>query len=188
MKTRSRYLTSIAALLLLLLFVFPLWRIALIAPQYPDGLSMYLYINDIRDGNPGDIDNINIMNHYVGMRAIHVEDFTEFSYFPFVVVSLAVLGLVAAFSGWRHAVLVWVVLLSIAGILGVYDFYLWEYDYGHTLSAHAAIKVPGQAYQPPLIGREQILNFIAYSYPQTGGWTIGISILLGFVAWLTGKK
>ena len=188
MNNRSKYLTALAALMLLLLFVLPLWRIALVAPQYPDGLSMYLYINDIKDGNPGDIDNINIMNHYVGMKSIHAEDFKEFVYFPIVVVSLCLLGLIAAFSGWRHAVLIWVVLLSVAGILGIYDFYLWEYDYGHTLAENAAIKIPGQAYQPPLIGREEILNFIAYSYPQSGGWMMGVSILLGGLAWLTGAK
>ena len=188
MNTRSRLLTALAALLLLLLFFLPLWRISLIAPQYPDGLSMYLYINDIKDGEPGDIDNINIMNHYVGMSSIHAEDFLEFTYFPIVVVSMCILGLLAAWSGKRNLVLFWVILLAVAGTLGIYDFYLWEYDYGHTLEESAAIKIPGQAYQPPLIGREQILNFIAYSYPQSGGWMMGVSILLGAFAWLTGKK
>lgn len=188
MNTRSKYIAAAASLILLLLFVFPLWEISLMAPQYPDGLSMFLYINDIKDGNPGDIDNINIMNHYVGMRSIHAEDFKEFVYFPIFVVTLTILGLIAAFSGWRPAVLIWVVLLSICGVLGIYDFYLWEYDYGHTLLESAAIKIPGQAYQPPLIGRKEILNFIAYSYPQSGGWLMGLSILLGSFAWFTGKK
>ena len=149
---------------------------------------MYLFINDIRDGNPGDIDNINIMNHYVGMRSIHVEDFKEFTYFPFVVVSLTILGLLAAFSGNRSLVLIWVIVLIVAGSLGIYDFYLWEYDYGHTLKESAAIKIPGQAYQPPLIGRKQILNFIAYSYPQMGGWMMGISIFFGMLGWYLGKN
>lgn len=188
MNNRSKYLTVLASLTLLLLFVYPLWKITLVAPQYPDGLSMYLFINDIKDGSPGDIDNINIMNHYVGMNTIHAEDFPEFRYFPYVVIALSLLGILSAFSGWRHAILIWLIVLSVCGILGMYDFYLWEYEYGHNLADNAPIKIPGQAYQPPFFGREQILNFIAYSYPGTGGYMMGLSILIGSVAWLTGKK
>ena len=189
MNIKSRILTALAALLLLLLFVLPLWKISLMAPQYPDGLSMYLFINDIKDGNPGDIDNINIMNHYVGMHDIKAEDFLEFTYFPIVVVCLSIFGLIAALIGNRSVLLIWLIFFSVLGIMGIYDFYLWEYQYGHTLLDTAAIKVPGQAYQPPLFGRKEILNFIAYSYPQSGGYTMGISIFIGAIAWLiSGKK
>ena len=188
MNIRSRILTALAALLLLLLFVLPLWKISLMAPQYPDGLTMYLYINDIKDGNPGDIANINIMNHYVGMKDIHADDFPEFTYFPIVVIGLSLFGLIAALIGNRKVLFVWLIFFSVLGIMGIYDFYLWEYEYGHTLSDTAAIKVPGQAYQPPLFGRKEILNFIAYSYPQSGGYMMGVCILLGAIAWLTSWK
>jgi copper chaperone NosL len=50
------------------------------------------------------------------------------------------------------------------------DFWRWEYQYGHDLDPNAAIQVPGMAYQPPLIGYKQLLNFAAYSMPATGGW------------------
>jgi copper chaperone NosL len=56
--------------------------------------------------------------------------------------------------------------------LGVYDFWRWEYDYGHNLSADAAIRIPGLSYQPPLFGSKQILNFVAHSYPDAGGWLL----------------
>ena len=188
MNNRSRILTALAALLLLLLFFLPLWKISLIAPQYPDGLSMYLYINDIKDGHPGDIDNINIMNHYVGMRSIHAEDFKEFTYFPIVVVTMCALGLLAAFSANRKIIFIWVVLLAVAGTLGIYDFYLWEYDYGHNLSDEAPIKVPGQAYQPPLIGSKMLLNFNAISYPYYGAIFIGIPLICSFLSFYLKRK
>jgi copper chaperone NosL len=64
------------------------------------------------------------------------------------------------------------------------DFYKWEYDYGHNLDPHAAIKVPGMSYQPPLIGYKQLLNFGAYSIPDIGGWLfIGAGVIL-FIAYL----
>jgi len=56
------------------------------------------------------------------------------------------------------------------GIIAMVDFWKWEYDYGHNLDPNAAIKVPGMAYQPPLIGFKQLLNFGAYSIPDIGGW------------------
>ena len=60
------------------------------------------------------------------------------------------------------------------------DFWRWEYNYGHDLNPDAAIKVPGMAYQPPLIGYKQLLNFGAYSIPDIGGWlfiAVGIIVL-----------
>jgi copper chaperone NosL len=63
-------------------------------------------------------------------------------------------------------------------ILAMVDFYRWNYNYGHELDPHAAIKVPGMAYQPPLIGYKQLLNFGAYSIPATGGIMFIISGLL----------
>jgi copper chaperone NosL len=58
------------------------------------------------------------------------------------------------------------------------DFWRWEYDYGHNLDPNAAIIVPGMAYQPPLIGFKQLLNFGAYSIPDIGGWLFIVSGLL----------
>ena len=59
------------------------------------------------------------------------------------------------------------------------DFWRWDYNYGHNLNPDAAIIVPGMAYQPPLIGYKQLLNFGAYSIPDIGGWLfIGVGIIL----------
>ncbi len=68
-------------------------------------------------------------------------------------------------------------------MIAMADFYRWEYNYGHNLDPTAAIRVPGMAYQPPLIGYKQLLNFGAYSIPDIGGWiftavAVGLFVLL----------
>src|SRR5690606_17885076 len=70
----------------------------------------------------------------------------------------------------RAGLIVYVILLIAGGIAALVDFYLWGYDYGHNLDPNAAIVVPGMAYQPPVIGTKQLLNFTAFSGPDTGGW------------------
>lgn len=178
MKKLSRPLMVIAALTLGLLFVFPMWKITLLAPQYPNGISIDIWVNDIT----GDVSNFNIMNHYVGMKNITVEGFPELAYMQYVVWVMMGLGLILGLFGNRTTFWGWAILMVILGAIGLYDFYLWEYDYGHNLDPNAAIKVPGMAYQPPFFGRKELLNFIAYSWPSTGGYAIGFSIALAAIA------
>ena len=70
------YLLIVSALLFGLL-LFPMWRIELQAPQYPEGLLLQLHANKIG----GDVDIINGLNHYIGMKTLHTEDFVEFKIF-----------------------------------------------------------------------------------------------------------
>lgn len=179
---------ALAALALLVLFIAPMWRITLIAPQYPDGVTMYIWINQITGSEPGTLQNINILNHYVGMQYIEPDAIPELKYFPYVIIVMTVLGLIAAAIGNYRIFLIWTIVLVILGVLGMYDFYLWEYDYGHNLSDTAPIKIEGQAYQPPLIGSKYLLNFLAESYPHTAGYFVGLALVLGFGSWFVGKK
>ncbi len=182
-----KILSAVAALLLLVLFVVPLWRITLEAPQYPDGITMYIWINKITGDTEYTLQNINILNHYIGMKYIEPDSIPELQYFPYVVIFMAVFGFLVAFTNSRNLRLTWLLILLILGILGIYDFYLWEYDYGHNLSPTAPIKIPGMAYQPPLFGTEMLLNFKASSYPHWGGIALFFSLLLGFLAYWRSK-
>ncbi len=183
MKKHADKIFLIAVLLPLLLFVFPMWKIKLIAPQYPDGISMYIWISKITGDSDATLQNINILNHYVGMKFIEPESIPELQYFPWIVLSIVVLGLLVWWSRKRVIYLTWSILLTVLGGLGIYDFYLWEYDYGHNLSPDAPIKIPGATYQPPLIGTKWLLNFKADSWPDIGGIALGMSILLGFLSY-----
>jgi len=177
----------LAACSLLLIFLFPIWQITLIAPQYPDGITLYIWLNKLSGDTPGAIQNINILNHYVGMKYIDENFFKELIYFPYIIISFFVLVMIAALSKRRWLVFSWVVVLGVVALFGVYDFYLWLYDYGHSLSDTAPIKIPGQAYQPPLIGEKYLLNFLAKSYPHIGTAFYSISMILGSLAFWKSK-
>jgi len=173
---------------LAVLWLQPMWRIDLAAPQYPEGIFMQIWINDLK----GDVDIINGLNHYIGMKTIHREDFREFVYLPAALMSYCGLGLLVAL--WRRKVgyYIWTVIFLLLATVCMYDFWKWEYDYGHNLNPNAPIKVPGMAYQPPLLGYKKMLNFEALSQPDVGGWFFIIAgiILVGvsFYEWRRSKK
>lgn len=187
MKKLSQWMMAGAALSLLGLFLFPLWKITLEAPQFPDGLYMYIWINKISGSSEHILQNINILNHYIGMQPIEPDSIPELQYLPYIVTGMTALGLLFAFIGRPSLYLVWFVILVALGALGLYDFYLWGYDYGHNLDPKAPIKVPGMAYQPPLLGRKELLNFVAHSYPAAGSLFLLIGGLLSMLAFYFGR-
>lgn len=180
MKNLPRILMFLGAILLFGVFFFPIWRISLYAPQYPNGLSMYIWVDQLTDVNA--LKNINILNHYVGMQMIEPDSIPELKIFPYVIYALAALALIAAFIDKKKVYLMFFVIIVLTGLAGMYDFYTWLYDYGHNLSPEAPIKVPGQSYQPPLLGSKWLLNFYAESYPHTGAIFFGLPMLLSALA------
>jgi copper chaperone NosL len=168
MSTTSRIIIAIASLGLVATYFLPVWFIFLIAPQYPEGLTMNIWLNKIT----GQVDIINGLNHYIGMKHIKPEMFPEFSYLVYIVAFFILSGLVVAVTGKRKLLFAYLILTVLGGAAAMYDFYQWGYDYGHNLDPKAAIQVPGLYYQPPLIGHKTLLNFDAYSYPDIGGWVI----------------
>ncbi len=180
MRNLPKIIFIIGAIALLGTFLSPIWRITLEAPQYPKGVTMYIWINKLSGDEPGTLQNINILNHYVGMKMIEPESIPELKYFPMVIIGMSILGILFGFINNKKLWISWGILLLILGALGMYDFYLWEYDYGHNLSDEAPIKVPGQAYQPPLIGSKMLLNFNAISYPYYGAIFVAIPMITSF--------
>ncbi len=173
--------------LIVVLFV-PMWRIDLQAPQYPEGLMLLIYPNKLA----GNVDIINGLNHYIGMKTLHSEDFTEFKVLEYIIGFFALAFFIVAITGKRKLLNILFIVFVCFGILAMYDFWRWEYDYGHNLNPDAAIIVPGMAYQPPLIGFKQLLNFGAYSMPDIGGWifvSAGALLLIMVIAeWRRNKK
>ncbi|MCP4457364.1 MAG: hypothetical protein GY816_04965 [Cytophagales bacterium] len=189
---KSQLLMFVGSLLLLSLFVFPLWNITLEAPQYPEAIGMDIYINKFVDKNPNDIKNINIMNHYVGMEDIP-EQIPEFEIFPSVVIGMAAIGAIFGFIGKKKLFVAWFTVMIILGSIGMYDFYMWEYEYGHNLKETAAIKFTDEdgepmSYQPPLIGSKMILNFKAISMPRLGAYLMFVGMSMTLAAFVIEKK
>ncbi|WP_286914390.1 nitrous oxide reductase accessory protein NosL [Flavobacterium sp. UBA4197] len=176
----SKGILVLVSLLLLLTIFFPIWRIELSAPQYPEGLVLQLYAHKIA----GDVDIINGLNHYIGMKTLHTDNFIEFTVLPYIIACLAICSLLVCFIKRKKGVIILFGAFLLFGTLSAIDFYKWNYDYGHNLDPNAAIKVPGMAYQPPLLGYKQLLNFGAYSIPDTGGWLLIVSGILLFALFL----
>jgi copper chaperone NosL len=188
MKTQSKIIVITASLLIVLTFFFPIWYIDLEAPQYPEGIGLEIWINKITGQNPHDLANINGLNHYIGMKEIDPDSIPELKIMPFIIIFLMVFGLVAGITGKKSLVYIWIILFFVVAAVGLYDFYLWEYDYGHDLNPNAAIKIPGMAYQPPLIGSKMLLNFNAISMPHVGSWVlVGVVVLAGLALYIDKK-
>lgn len=189
---KSNIIMLLAAIFPLALFIFPLWNITLEAPQYPIPLGMNIHINDFADANPFDIKNINLMNHYVGMKYIP-EAIPEFKIFPIGIILSSLIGLIIAFKGNYKWFLYWFILMIVLSAAGIYDFYIWEHDYGHNLDPKAIMKFTNpdgsvMGFQPPLFGTKHILNFTAHSYPRLGAYFLGLGIATSLVAYFVGKK
>lgn len=177
-KNNLSILTKIVLVIISSLFVgslfFPMWRIELDAPQYPEGLVLQLHANKIA----GDVEIINGLNHYIGMATLHTENFFEFKIIPYIMGFFALVSIIIIFINKKKGVLFFGILFMLFVILAGIDFYRWNYEYGHNLDPNAAIKVPGMAYQPPVLGYKELLNFGAYSIPDIGGWLLVLAGLL----------
>ncbi len=165
----------VSGLALLIVLYTPIWQIDLMAPQYPEGLKLLIHADKLA----GNVEIINGLNHYIGMKTLHADDFVEFKVLPGIILFFSMAFIAVGLLGRRKWTNVLLVLFVAFGVLAMVDFWRWEYDYGHNLDPNAAIIVPGMAYQPPLIGFKQLLNFGAFSMPDVGGWIfVGAGVLL----------
>ena len=142
---------------------------------------MFVWIDTITGQKPNDLQSINGLNHYIGMKAIVPAAIPELRLMPGIIATLIGAGLVVAGIGRRGLLYAWTALLTVIAAAGLVDFWIWGYHYGHDLDPTAAIKIPGLSYQPPLLGSKQLLNFTAISWPSLGGWAIAAALTTGLV-------
>jgi copper chaperone NosL len=176
----SRPVLVVLVIPLVLAFTLPLWRIELAAPQYPSGLSVDIYAHTITSGHDDkDLREINILNHYIGMKKIERSAFAELDWIPFGLGALAILALRVAAVGDVRA------LLDLAVIVGYFTafsggrFAYKMYVYGHDLSPDAPVKV--EPFMPALLGTKQIGNFTTHAEPGTGTYVL-TAFVLGVIA------
>ncbi len=180
-----RALLIVGALLLTFIYFLPLWRLTMFAPQYPNGLRLTIYSYKLVGGSGGqDTKEINILNHYIGMKPLAAEDFTEFKWIPFVVGAMALLFLRAVVMGKVSNLVDVVVLFLYFGAFSMWSFAYKMYSYGHTLSPDAPVKVA--PFTPPLFGYQKIANFEIYSYPGGASYALGVvAVVLILALFLT---
>ena len=111
-------LLLVMGLLVSSIFV-PMWRIELSAPQYPEGLVLQLHANKIG----GDVDIINGLNHYIGMKTLHKEDFIEFTVLPYIIGFFAFCALAVAIIAKKnglYALFISFILSIMASVVAYY--------------------------------------------------------------------
>lgn len=186
---RSRFLVAVVAVCLTLIYFVPMWNIRLEAPQYPEGMGMHIWVNKVTGWAEHDLQNINLLNHYVGMTPIVEESIPELLYMPYILGFMILGAVVSIFFARRIMIYLGIVNFFLVGGAGLYDFWRWEYNYGHFLNPDAPISIPGMSYQPPLIGCKTLLNITACSWPALGGMMLFTSIgILLFILWSERKQ
>ncbi|HSE63076.1 MAG TPA: hypothetical protein VLG15_05640 [Thermoanaerobaculia bacterium] len=183
-----RGILLVAALLLVPTYLLPLWKLTMFAPQYPDGLRLGIYSYKLEGGNAGqDIKEINVLNHYIGMKDLVAEDFTEFKWMPFVIGALALLLLRTAVLGKLATLVDLFVVFAYFAAFSLWSFGYKLYRYGHDLAPTAAVKVP--PFMPPVFGHKKLANFEVYSYPAAGSYALAaVAVLLAAALWLAWRE
>ena len=162
-----------ALLPVMFLPVLPIWRIFLVAPQYREGLQLLIFADNLT----GDLRNINILNHYIGMKQITPDSFPEFGYMPAVISLCGLAALAAAVVGRRWLAFLGWLGFAAFGTVMMLHFAAWMKDYGTNLDPHAALDFG--SFIPPLVGTAKRGNFVIRSYPHAGGYILLAAGALG---------
>jgi len=175
-----RALLVLAFVLLVPSYLVPLYDMTMFAPQYSDGLRLHIYSYKLDGGNNGqDIKEVNLLNHYIGMKDLSTDEFSEFKWMPFVIGVLGLLFLRSAVLGKVSHVVDVLVLYVYFGLFSLWSFAYKMYWYGHHLAPTASVKVA--PFTPPLLGYRKLANFEVYSYPGPGSYAL-VAIALVLVA------
>ncbi len=155
------------------LFV-PMWGWYLTAPQYPDGLVMAIYMNKIT----GDITEIDILNHYIGMGKLEEAAQLERSLAIYGVIGIALVTLIGVcLPGRRFSKLLALPALGFPVVFLGFVYY-WMYTFGHNLNPDAPVSVA--PFTPTLIGPGDVGNFHTHGLPGAGFYLIlGAAVAAG---------
>jgi hypothetical protein len=186
---RSRGLVFLGALMLVPTFLFPLWQMTLYSNQFPEGLRLQIHSYKLEGAQSqyrDDLKEINALNHYIGMRPLVEEDFTEFKWIPFVIGGVILLSLRVVILGSMSKLVDLAVLFTYFGVFSLWSFQRKLYLYGHELDPTAAVTV--EPFTPPIIGHQTLANFEVYSFPGAGSYFMAVAPVLFLLAmWLSRK-
>jgi hypothetical protein len=179
----SMLILVVSAVLIAISMTFPWWRLLLVAPQYPEGLNIIVYTNKLE----GQLDIINNLNHYIGMRDFSAKTFPELSYLNILIGGLAALTLVVALLRRKIFLYVLIGLFVVGGVVGFLDLYNALHTFGTQLDPHAPIKI--KPFVPPVVGENHFANFTTHSYLGTGAYFIILAFILTLIPlWKDRKK
>ncbi len=168
-KERKRFLVPsfvlVAAAVLLFISIFlPYWKITLFAPQYPQGLAATMYVNRLT----GDVQEIDELNHYIGMKPMGEAAVLERTLSIFIVIGLALLIAAAVYVHNPLALILCIPAVMYPAFF-VGDLYFWMRNFGLNLDRNAALSGAIKPFVPPILGEGKIAQF-----STTATWEIGL--------------
>jgi hypothetical protein len=155
-------LAAVAAIVVA--FFQPWWRFTLYAPQYPKGLQLVISLT----GMGGDVHEVDILNHYIGMHRLADAAPTERQLAGFGVAAVCVVIMtLLMMAGKRLNRIVAIPAISFPLIFLADSFY-WLYSFGHDLDPRAPLRIA--AFTPQMFGNGQIGQFETFATPALGFW------------------
>jgi hypothetical protein len=147
-------LLMLAAFLLVVSMFLPYWSMTMHAPQYPDGLRVDVFVNRLE----GDVQEIDALNHYLGMPLLDEGGRLERS---ISIISIIALGLLLAAGVFVHNQ--WAGILAIPALtfplVFLADLYYILYTYGHSIDPNSALGGAIDPFTPPILGEGVIAQF-----------------------------
>lgn len=175
----SRWLIVAASLALLPSIFLPTWKITLAAPQYPDGLTLEIYPTTVG----GDLREVNLLNHYIGMHEIRPDEFAEFRFIPFFILRFLALSLFAALAGRMAVAALGYIDFVIFGAVMLYTLQHWLSEFGMNLSPEAPLHL--DPFAARFLGLTRIGQFSVVSEPAIGAILMGLAGAIGpLVLWM----
>lgn len=140
----------------------PYWHFTLMAPQYPDGLTIDIFLTHLE----GDVREINGLNHYIGMRSLDEAAQLERQFAGWAIGLLCVS--VVAFTLLPGRKFSWLILLpAVLFPLGfMADSFYWLYTFGNNLDETAPINIA--PFTPTLLGKGEVGQFATVAFPGVG--------------------
>lgn len=186
-RLRARLVLALLVVPLVLAFTAPLWNISMVAPQYPKGLGLDIFAHKVEGGHHGaDIQEINTLNHYIGMAKIDRAALSDLDWIPFALGVLVILTLRVAAIGNISSLIDLAVITAYFSLFSLFRFVYKMWVLGHNLDPHAPVTVA--PFTPAIFGTKQIANFTVTSLPRLGSvymavFALGVAVVTVWHLW-----
>lgn len=157
-------------------YFLPYWQITLYAPQYPDSLSVQIFLDHLE----GDVREIDGLNHYIGMRPLGEAAVVERAISHWAITGICVLMLLYSFIPCAR--FSWLLVIPAVGFpIGfAADSFYWLYEFGNNLDETAPINI--DPFTPTLLGEGEVGQFSTGAFPQLGFYLAVAGALLAIAA------
>jgi len=171
------FLLMLGGLLLVISIFLPYWSMTMFAPQYPRGLKVDVYVNQLT----GDVREIDSLNHYLGMPPLDEGGQLERSVSAVAITALGLLLLAGVFVHNK-----WAAILALPALLFplifLADLAFILYQYGHSIDPQSPLGGAIDPFMPPLFGEGLIGQFRTVASAEMGlylAFTAVFVILIG---------